>query len=101
MVPETFTDLWGCRETVRDGECSYGCEFFVRAKDRDTAEIAAWEYVKRNYVLDNGETDPPYTELLNEDGVFELDSDYRTAEAEVCQQIDNLERLFQFLHIPA
>lgn len=94
---EVFDDLWACRETVRDGEAEYGCEFLVKANTYEEAERKAWEYVKRNYVLDNGEDDPPYTEFLNENGWMEIDGDYRWTQAEVCRQLKSLDDLLNFI----
>ncbi|KKN40481.1 hypothetical protein LCGC14_0732700 [marine sediment metagenome] len=92
-----FENMWACRETVRDGECEYGCEFLVKASNLEEAERRAWEYVKRNYILDNGKDDKPYTAFLNEDGWMEIDGDYRWTQAEVRRQITSLAELLEFI----
>ena len=94
---EVFNDLWACRETVRDGEAEYGCEFLVKADTLEEAERRAWEYVKRNYLYDNDENDPPYTKFLNEAGWMEIGGDYRWFQAEVCRPIKSLHELLNFI----
>jgi len=94
---EVFNDLWACREIVRDGEAEYGCEFLVKAGTEEEAERKAWEYVKRNYILDNDDNDKPYTDFLNDDGWMEIGGDYRWTQAEVCRQITSLHELLNFI----
>jgi hypothetical protein len=92
---EPFSDLWGCRETVRDGECEYGCEFFVKAGNLEEAERKAWEKVHSNY---DTEEERQYPDFINEDGWMEISSDYRLIQAEVSRQIHDLDELFQFVN---
>lgn len=100
LLGEMFTDLWACRETLHDGENEYGCEFLVRANSYEEAEQKAWHYVKDNYTFNGSdESDRPYTDFLNEDGVIEIDGDYRLVEAEVCRQITSLQELLNFINV--
>lgn len=93
-----FTDLWGCREVVRDGECEYGSEFLVKANTAEEAGRKAWEYVKRNYIYDCEDNDAhPYTEYLNDSGWMEGAGDYRWFKAEVTKQVTGLAELLDFI----
>lgn len=95
---EVFNDMWACRETIRDGEAEYGCEFLVKAESEEEAERMAWEYVKRNWIYDNDDGDQhPYTDYLNDAGWMESDSDYRWYQAEVCRPIKSLHELLNFI----
>lgn len=99
---QSLNGLWACREVVRDGECEYGCEFFVKASSLEEAERKAWECVKENYIYDCEDNDAhPYTDYLNDDGWMEDGGDYRWYKAEVRQEIKSLQDLFSFLHIPS
>jgi len=87
MQAEGYEDLWLCHETIRDGENEYGCEFFVKAKNEDEAEILAWTYVRDNYRYDMEELTKPFKDCLNENGWMELDGDYRWVQAYVIRKI--------------
>ena len=96
---DVFTDLWACREVVKDGESEYGCEFLIKASSLEEAERKAWEHVKNNYIYDCEDNDAhPYTEFLNDSGWMEHEGDYRWMKAEVRMQIRSLEELLDFVH---
>ncbi|MCK5235883.1 MAG: hypothetical protein KAR06_02765 [Deltaproteobacteria bacterium] len=100
LIPydKAFEDMWACRETIRDGEAEYGCEFLVKAKSEEEAERMAWEYVKRNWVYDCADGDEhPYTDYLNDHGWMESDTDYRHFKARVCRPIKSLHELLNFI----
>ena len=95
---EVFKDLWGCRETVRDGENEYTDEFLVKANSYEEAERMAWEYVKRNYIYDCDDgNERPYTDYLNDAGWMERGGDYRWFQAVACRQIKSLHELLNFI----
>ncbi len=86
-IAEGYEDLWLCHKDIRDGENEYGCEFFVKAKTEEEAEIKAWTYVRDNYRYDDEELTKPFKDCLNENGWMELDGDYRWVQASVTKKI--------------
>lgn len=95
---DIFSNLWGCREVVRDGEHEYGSEILVQASSEEEARRKAWEYIKRNNIDDSEEdSSRPYTEFLNEFGWMESSGDYRWFKAEVSTQIKGIAELLDFI----